>query len=145
MKTIRKSIALNASKEKVWDVLTQDKYTRDWLSAFSPGSHAISDWQQGSKIVFADDSGYGVIGRIVTHDPYELLSMEYYGVIKDNIEDFESKEAQVYNGTHETYRLTSKDDKTVLDIESDIADDSFDSMSVLWDKAVLRIEKLAQD
>lgn len=145
MKTIRKSIALDASKEKVWDVLTKDQYTRDWLGAFSPGSHAISDWQTGSKIVFADDSGYGVIGRIVTHDPYELLSMEYYGIIKDDIEDLESKEAQVYNGTHETYRLTSKDGKTVLDIEADIVDESFGSMSALWDKAILRIENLAQD
>src|SRR5688572_24138476 len=108
MKTIKKSIEINATEEEVWEVLTQDNFTRIWLAIFSPGSFALTDWQLGSKVVFADNSGSGIIGRIIVHDPYELLSIEYYGVLNNNIEDFESKEAQVFKGAHETYRLASK-------------------------------------
>ena len=34
MKTIKKSIEIKASKEKVWEVLTEDKYTRIWYADF---------------------------------------------------------------------------------------------------------------
>jgi hypothetical protein len=144
MKTIKKSIEIDNSKEKVWDVLTKDRYTRDWLAVFSPGSHALTDWQLNSKVVFADDSGSGIIGRITIHDPYELLSMEYYGVLINNIEDFESEEAKTFKGARETYRLSQKDKKTVLDIESDMSENGFESMSSAWDEALLRIKHLAE-
>ena len=144
MKTIRKSIEIEASKETVWDVLTQDHYSRDWLEIFSPGSHALTDWQLGSKVVFADKSGSGIIGRIIVHDPSELLSIEYYGVLNNNIEDIESKEAQVFKGARETYRLVSNDNKTMLNIESDMSEDGFDSMSKAWDEALLKIKELAE-
>ena len=144
MKTIRKSIEIDASKEKIWDVLIQDAYTRDWYAIFSPGSHAITDWKLGSKVTFTDDSGGGIIGRIIILDPCELLSIEYYGVLTDNKEDFESEEAQIFNGAHETYRLTSSSDKTLLNIEVDMSDAMFDMMSKAWDKALLKIKTLAE-
>jgi hypothetical protein len=37
-RTIKKAIAINASRQKVWDVLLLDKYTRMWYSEFSEGS-----------------------------------------------------------------------------------------------------------
>ncbi|MBA4853078.1 SRPBCC domain-containing protein [Emticicia sp. BO119] len=144
MRTIKKSIEINASKEKIWDVLTQDPYNQKWYSIFSPGTYALTDWQLGSKVVFADNSGSGIIGRIIIHDPYELLSIEYYGVLNDNKEDFDSTEAQIFKGAHETYRLTSKDEKVVLDIESDMSDGFFDTMSASWDKALIKIRELSE-
>jgi hypothetical protein len=144
MKTIRKSIEISTSTEKIWNVLTQDQYNLEWFAIFSPGAYAITDWQLGSKVIFADDSGSGIIGRIIVHDPYDLLSIEYYGVLSNNKEDFESKEAQIYKGAHETYRLTPKDGKTLLDIEADLSDGSFDTMSVAWDEALVKIKNLAE-
>ncbi|RFS15191.1 SRPBCC domain-containing protein [Emticicia sp. C21] len=145
MKTIKKSIEIDAPKEKIWDVLTQDSYTRDWLAIFSPGSFAQTDWQLGSKVTFADHTGSGIFGRIITHEPCELLSIEYDGVLNDNEEDFESKEAQLFKGAHETYRLSSKESKTLLDIESDMSESGFESMSEAWDKALLKIKSLAEE
>lgn len=45
MKTLEKTIDIHAPKEKVWDVLTEDKYTPEWYVAFSEGAHAIADWK----------------------------------------------------------------------------------------------------
>jgi uncharacterized protein YndB with AHSA1/START domain len=144
MKTIRKSIEIDAPKEKIWDVLMQDTYNRDWYAIFSPGSYAITDWQLGSKVVFTDDSGGGIIGRIIVYDPNESLSIEYYGILTDNKEDFESQNAQIFKGAHETYHLTSKADKTNLDIAVDMSDEMFDMMSKAWDEALLKIKSLAE-
>lgn len=144
MKTIRKSIEIDAPKEKIWDVLIQDTYTRDWYAIFSPGSHAITDWQLGSKVIFTDDSGGGIIGRIIILDPCELLSIEYYGVLTDNKEDFESEEAQIFKGAHETYRLSSKELTILLNIEVDMSDEMFEMMSKSWDEALLKIKNLAE-
>lgn len=144
MKTIKKSIEIDASKEKIWEVLTHDGYTKDWLGVFSPGSHALTDWQLNSKVVFADDSGSGIIGRIIVHDPYELLSIEYYGILSNNTEDFDSEEAAIFKGARENYRLSQKDKKTVLDIESDMSEGGFDAMSKAWDEALIRIKDLAE-
>ncbi|MEX0968196.1 MAG: hypothetical protein WD077_13225 [Bacteroidia bacterium] len=49
LQTIRKSIGINAPKEKVWNVLLQDETYRIWTSAFEPTSYAVTDWKEGSK------------------------------------------------------------------------------------------------
>jgi hypothetical protein len=144
MKTIRKSIEINVSKEKIWDALMQDAYTKDWYGIFNPGTYALTDWQLGSKAVFANDSENGIIGRTIIHDPYELLSIEYYGVLNHNNEGFENKETQIFKGAHETYGLSSKEHTTMLNIEVDMSDGLFDIMSKSWDEALLKIKNLAE-
>lgn len=144
MKIIKKSIEIAAPKEKIWDVLLQDHYGRIWMGIFSPGSHAVTDWKLGSKVLFTDDSGSGgIFGRIVIKEPYDIISMEYDGILNDGTEDSESEQAKPWVGTHETYRLSMKGDKTLLEIEVDIIDDFYEMMSEQWDKALLKIEELA--
>ena len=42
-KTLKKSIAINASKEKVWEVLMNDEYNRQWFSEFSQDTRVETD------------------------------------------------------------------------------------------------------
>ena len=91
---IKKSISINAKAERVWEVLLQDKYTRIWYEEFSKGSYAETDWQQGSKAVFKDSTQNGIVGKIAVNKPYQQLSIEYTGVIKDGVENYTSDEAQ---------------------------------------------------
>ncbi len=144
MKVIKKSIEIDAPEEKIWNVLTKDNHTREWMSIFSPGTYALTDWQLGSKVTFADDSGSGIIGNIVVHEPFKTLSIEYNGVLNNNIEDFESEEAQVFKGAHETYRLSPQDSKTLLKIAVDMSEGFFDTMSKAWDKALVKIKELSE-
>ncbi|UTA69353.1 SRPBCC domain-containing protein [Emticicia sp. 21SJ11W-3] len=143
MKVISKSIEIAAPKERIWDVLLQDKYGRIWMDIFSPGSHALTDWELGGKVIFTDGSGGGIFGRIIIKEPYKIISVEYDGLLKNNLEDTTSEEAKPWIGTHETYRLTEKETITLLEIESDMIDDYYDMMAEHWDKALLKIEELA--
>ena len=43
LKMIIKDIDINASKEKVWNVLFDDATYRIWAASFMPGSYAVTD------------------------------------------------------------------------------------------------------
>ncbi|HRO43305.1 MAG TPA: SRPBCC domain-containing protein [Flavipsychrobacter sp.] len=144
MKTIKKSITINAPKERVWEVLLQDQYTREWYSEFKEGSHAETDWQEGSKVMFLDGEGCGMLGRIVTNKPYELLDVVFDGFVMYGKEDFESEGAKAVKGSHETYWLTENNGSTQLDVASDMGEDWYDGMVEAWDRALIRFKSLAE-
>lgn len=143
--TINKSIEINASKEKVWDVLIQDNYTRQWYSAFGGnGLPADTDWKVGSKAVFKDNSGNGMVSKIVKNKPGEILSMEYAGIVENGQEIYDSAHAKEWMGGRETYRLSDKNGVTRLDIEQDMAAEYYDDMNQSWDTALQKIKQLAE-
>lgn len=142
--TIKKSIEIAASKEKVWDVLLQDKFTRKWYAEFSAGTHAETDWKVGSNAVFTDDSGSGLISKVIINKPNEIISMEYTGVVTGGKEDYESDVAKAIKGGHETYMLSGADSATQLLIESDMGEEYFDVMSAAWDKALQKIKEISE-
>lgn len=144
MKRIKKSILINAPKEKVWDVLFTDRYTRIWYAAFGEGAHAETDWQLGSKAVFSDESNCGLIGEIITNQINEKLSVEYTGVLMNEVEDYDSDMARQVKGGRETYHISEGDGVTYLEIESDMAPEYFEDMSGTWVKALEKVKALAE-
>lgn len=144
MRTISKSIFIKASASKVWDVLTQDRYTRDWYTSFGPGVYAITDWQPGSKVLFVDNAQNGMAALVAASEPARLLDIEYTGIVKNGVEDLTSDEARQLKGGRETYRLSPEEGGTRLDITSDMDESMFEMMSGLWEKAFERMKVLAE-
>ena len=144
IKTIKKVIDINASKEKVWEVLLQDNFTRQWFAVFMEGTHAITDWQLDSKAIFMDGNGGGLVGTIVVNRPYEVISIEYTGIMVAGQEDYTSEEAKAVKGWRETYRLSEHEGHIRLSVTCDMSEDYFEMMSVAWDKAVVKIKELAE-
>ena len=61
MEKINFSLDINAPKEKVWKVLWDaDTYTK-WTGVFAEGSQAVTDWEEGSKVLFTDGTLKGLI------------------------------------------------------------------------------------
>ena len=82
MQKLNFSIVINASKEKVWNTMLEDKTYRIWTEVFSKGSHFIGDWRKGSKILFLGfpilDS---IMGNLDIKSSIKLLSIsEFFGV-----------------------------------------------------------------
>ncbi len=98
LQTIKKSITINAPREKVWEVLLQDKLTRLWYAEFSEGTKAETDWKEGSKVLFTDDTGSGMVGKVVAVKPYDLISVEFQGFVVAGQEEYESEGAQAVKG-----------------------------------------------
>ncbi len=145
MKKIKKAIDIHAPKENVWQVLTEDRYNRSWYNTFSEGTKAETDWQLGSKVLFSDDSGNGIIGKIVTNKPAEFLSIEYTGMILNGKENYEHKDAKAVMGAHETYMISENGPVTRLSIACDMNEEWLDSMSAAWDKALLKVKVMAEN
>src|SRR6187402_26865 len=125
LKTINKTINIYAPKEVVWEVLINDEYNVQWYNAFSEGTHADTDWEVGSKAIFSDSSNAGIVGRIIVNDPFEALAIEYEGIVKDGIEDYESQLATEIKGSLEVYKLTVEGGITQLDIACDMGEDYY--------------------
>ena len=86
LKKISFSTTIKASKEKVWAVLWNDESYKSWTSAFTQGSYAVSDWNEGSKILFLDGKGSGMYSTIAKKIPNEFMSFKHIVEVKDNIE-----------------------------------------------------------
>ncbi len=142
--TIKKSIEINAPKEKVWEVLLNDKFNRIWYAEFSEGSHAETDWKVGSKAVFTDNTEFGLVGKVIVNKAYEVISIEYQGVVIAGKEDYESDIASSVKGGRETYMLSEKENVTHLSIECDMSEELFESMSLLWDRALQKVKELSE-
>ena len=142
-KTIKKTITIPAPKEKVWDVLINDKFLRIWYSEFGEGVYAETDWKVGSKAVFKDKAGEGLVSKVIQNKPNELLSMEFQGIIVKGKEDYESEIARAVKGGKEIYQLKEQGGATQLAIETDMEESMYDSMSEAWDNALVEIKELS--
>ncbi|MGZ5242489.1 MAG: SRPBCC family protein [Bacteroidia bacterium] len=144
MKPIEKTIEINAPKEKVWDVLVKDELNRQWYAEFSEGSHAQTDWQEGSKVRFVDNSNNGIVGRIIESKPYESIVIEYDGEVKNGEDDLESDTAKAMKGASESYKLSSKNGLTILNARLDMDEKYHDMMNKAWDRAAVKLRQLAE-
>ena len=131
---------VKASAEKVWDVLLgKDTYPK-WTSVFAEGSSVETDWEKGSKAIFGDGTGNGMVSRIEENIPFKFLSIKHLGEIKDGKEDLDKNWGDAY----ENYTLTEKDGHTILDIELNISNDWKDYMIDTWPKALALVKELAE-
>jgi uncharacterized protein YndB with AHSA1/START domain len=144
-KTIEKTIDIHAPKERVWQVLQADELTRLWYAIFSEGTHAETDWKQGSRVVFRDASNSGMLGRIAESRPNEFLAIEYDGMVgEDGKEDYDSAMANEMKGGRETYQLSATGDHTNLAVSCDMSEQWYEPMSAAWDKAMVKIKELSE-
>ncbi|MFP9097854.1 SRPBCC family protein [Flavobacterium sp. RHBU_24] len=143
MKAIKNTIEINAPKEKVWQVLTNEKYYLQWYALFCEGTTAITDWKEGSKIIFAA-GGMGLIGKIAVYRPNEELLIEMTGILQNGVEDYDSPAAKNTLQASEHYLLTEKDGKTTLQTSADIDEEYYEQTSASWDAAKEKIKELAE-
>lgn len=144
MQTIQKTVSINAPKSTVWKVLTTTENYALWASASSPNGQVETDWQEGSKVAFTDESQSGLVGRIIKHVPNEIISFEYDGELINGVPDFTSKGALQMKGIVETYRVTDANGATKLDISLGMPEEYLEMMSTAWDKALQIIKDLAE-
>ena len=144
MEKIHFSILIDASPEKIWKVLWDDETYRKWTSAFAEGSYAETDWRQGSKVIFTDGKGSGMVSRIAENKPNEFMSIEHLGMLKDGVEDTTSDAVKAWAGAHEDYTLKKINDKTELNVDMDVNEEYKDMFSTMWPKALQNVKELAE-
>ena len=145
MEKINFSTLIHASREKVWDVLWGDDSYREWTSVFAEGSRVETDqWKEGSKILFLDGRGSGMVSRVVTNRPGEYMSFEHLGEVKEGVDDTSSEKVKEWKGAKENYTLNPNGKDTELLVEMDMAERHKDYFLKTWPKALEQIKALAE-
>lgn len=137
-------IAIDAPREKVWKVLWAEDTYPTWTAPFSEGSHAITDWEKGSKVLFLDGRGMGMVSTIDESIPNQYISFKHLGVVKNGVEDVESEEVKEWAGAHENYTLKDVQGKTELIVDMDINDTFKDFFTATFPKALQKVKELAE-
>ncbi|WP_126246308.1 SRPBCC family protein [Chitinophaga rhizosphaerae] len=139
-------IDIQAPREKVWETLFGVETYPQWTKAFNEDSQVKTDWKKGSRALFTDGNGDGMVSRIAENIPNEFMSIEHLGTIMGGVEDTTSPEVQQWNGAHENYRLQDIEGGTRLLIEMDIDDKSeyAEMFAGMWPKALAAVKEISE-
>jgi hypothetical protein len=142
LKPINKQITIIATAEKVWKVLLSKETYLEWAKVFQEGSDYIAEknFEKGSKVVFGDGAGNGMVALISINEPNHKIQFTFTGEIKDGVESSIGE----MDGTTETYTLTQDGDGVLLEVETFMGDQWFEMMDKAWDKAMPTIKELSE-
>jgi len=148
METILFTILINANKQKVWNVMLEDKTYRQWTAAFHEGSCFKGSWDKGSEIHFLgpDEAGNlsGMYSKIKENRLYDFISIEHLGMIRNGIVDTTSEEVKKWTPTFENYTFTEKENQTELKVEMQVDSNYKTMFEEMWNKALIIIKNLSE-
>ena len=138
------SIMIHAPKDDIWRALISDATYRKWTSVFEDGSHVVTDWREGSKVLFLTPAGNGMVSRIVAHRQNELLTIQHLGTVMKGVEDTEGTEAKEWAGALENYSLWEANGASILTVEVDVNDEYQGYFQEKWPKALGKLKDIAE-
>ena len=144
MEKMHFSIDIDAPRERVWRALWSDTSYPEWTSAFSPGSRAVSDWREGSKIQFLDGEGQGMESLIEKSVPNEFMSFKHLGIIQEGQVQPPDEKTREWSGNHENYTLRDRNGRTTLNVDLESPQEYKDMFNDKFPKALHRLKEIAE-
>ena len=135
------SIQIEAPRTTVWQVLWGDETYRAWTKVFSEDSHAETDWKEGSKVIFGDGKGNGMISRIASKRDDAFMSFEHLGLMKEGKEETATAG---WAGAKENYTLTDEKNGTLLVVEIDVEADYENYFDKTFPQALEKVRALSE-
>ena len=105
------SVSVDATSAQVWKILTTPKFIKKYLM----GTDVTSDWKEGSTINYDGEyegKKYHDKGIIKKIEPEKILQTTYWSSMG-------GKEDKPANYNLVTYKITNRDDKTVITLTQD--------------------------
>jgi L-rhamnose mutarotase len=150
MEQLHFSILINSNREKVWQVMLDDKTYREWTAEFTPGSYYSGNWSGGSKIIFAGPNPNnlqevgGMVARIKESKQGESIKMEYVGLYANGAEDMQSTEAKKWIGGIEEYAFVNKGSGTELQVTLKIPNEYKEMFTESWPNALKKLKEICE-
>jgi len=143
---VDKSIEIQASAARVWEILTLPGRTRDWASEFAAGGprlHLESTWQLGSPVLWKDEKGATVVEG-------EITACVVHSLLRFSVFDVNGPRPMAGSEDGITFKLTERSDRTVLWVSqgdfSAMPDGPKyrDLSEEVWNRALPRIKRVAE-
>lgn len=145
MERLQFKTTIDAARERVWEILWGDQTYPQWTSPFSEGSQVKTDWKKGSRVLFLDGQGEGMVSEIVEKVPNEFMSFRHIGVLKDGKEDFETARKKGWSGAMENYTLKTMNGKTEVTVDQDVEAEYNEYFLKAWPKALEKLKAIAEE
>lgn len=144
---VSKSIEINASANKIWEVLTKRQYSDKYSTEFSDGDSGLyidTTWQLGSPVLWKDQSDIlKVKGQVTAIQPNSLLRFSVADVASPEVSLSSDKDGI-------SYRLIESGGKTKLSVSQgdfSVIPESqkyYEATLAIWDRVLPKIKKLAE-
>ena len=142
MKQLQFQIDINATKEKVWDTLWQDKTFRLWAGLIDPGTYMTGELKEGNEVQFISaENGYGVTSLVERLTPGEFILFRHQA---DTQEIGQQEREKEWAGGKESYWLSEKDGITTLTAAFDVPSEQEEYFSLNYPKALEQVKILAE-
>lgn len=148
MEKLRSDITIKAPRKTVWHAMLDDAPYRRWTRVFAEGSRYEGDWNEGSKLVFLSDhdgGASGMVSRVARNRPYEFVSIEHLGILRDGVEDTTSEAAAEWAPAFENYTFEDVEGGTRVVVEMDVAEKHHEMFAELWPRALEALREVAED
>lgn len=146
---IKFEILINASPEKVYSTMINEKDYNDWTAEFNPSSHFVGSWEKGAKILFigTDEKGNkgGMVSRIKENIPNEFISIEHIGLLYGDKEITSGPEVEEWAGGLENYTFINQNGTTALIVETITNDEYKDYFNETWPKALAKLKFICEN
>jgi uncharacterized protein YndB with AHSA1/START domain len=144
MKRFQFKATIDASPERVWEVLWGDETYPAWTAPFAEGSQVKTDWQKGSKVLFLDGKGQGMVSFIDEKIPNEFMSFRHMGMVSNGVEEMDTEKTKGWAGALENYTLRPANGGTDLTIDIDITEDHQEYFNNTWPKALEKLKEISE-
>jgi hypothetical protein len=145
MKDLHYTIDINASIERVWDVMLSLDTYKKWAKPFSPHPQFEGVWEEGKMITFIDPGLGGTKALLEIVDPFHHIRAKHIAMISyDGSEDVDSSVAQEWIGTIEEYFFIQSGDVTTIDVRMHVHENFVDMFENSWPDALESLKKLCE-
>jgi len=141
MREMKFAIAINASREKVWNILWQDETFREWAGLIDLGTYLVGELKEGNEVQFISGNGYGVTSFVEKLIENEYLLLKHEADTQDSGENLREKE---WTGGSESYVLDEQDGVTTLTAAFDVPPEQEEYFAVHYPKALDQVKVLAE-
>lgn len=140
MKILEFKTQINATPEKVWEVLfSQDSYKK-WASAMNEETYFEGNWEEGKIMKFLDSKNNGMYNLVEKNMVNKELHMKHLGWILDG-----ELSPQGWEDSTVTYILEPVENGTLLIGKVNSLDEFVDFFNSKYPKNFEKIKELAEN
>jgi hypothetical protein len=139
-------IVINADVQKVWNTTFYLPTYEQWTSIFDPSSTYIGNFDKGSEIKnTSKDNKGGMVGIVTENTPYDLVAIQYTGVMANGSYDLDENYNEVIKGVREDYTFTKlSDTQTKLHIKTVTLLEWSDFLESTWPQALEKLKSMCE-
>ena len=151
MKKLQFTVDINAPATRIYDAmlgLTNKSTYEQWTSLFNPTSTYEGSWDKGNKILFigVDEKGEkgGMVSRIAENIPNRFVSIQHYGLFKDDEEITEGPDVEKWANGFENYTFEENNGSTTVTVDLDTTEEFSDYMNQAYPKALDKLKEICE-